>query len=283
MDHRYRKFLAVAETGSFSAAAKQLHVTQPAITIAVASLEHSLGVKLYIRRRAPIELTSEGRVVVETARIIAREDAKLRTALRSEQPRPQRQIGLIDSVAHLLYSTPTGRTLLGNVEVMVDNSRRILREIADGTLEMGVITGQPMPLGPDMTVRKLHNEEFVFVTSPEHTQVARTGRIDDWLATNRDSTSYQYFTQQFLQKGLQVTPVFYSASMELLRDMALAGKGTALLPRHIVRDALENGSLKVVKTKPLFRPIWVVTRSGDRSTVAAKSFAVQASALLAAE
>lgn len=282
MDHRYRKFLAVAETGSFSAAAKQLHVTQPAITIAVASLEHNLGVKLYIRRRAPIELTPEGRVVVETARNIAREDEKMRDALNKGLPKAQRQIGLIDSIAHLLYSSSTGRTLLGNVEVMVDNSRRILRAIADGTLEMGVITGQPVALGPEMTVRKLHNEEFVFVASPTHTPATHVGRIDDWLATNRDSTSYQYFTQQFLQKGLQVTPVFYSASMELLRDMALAGKGTALLPRHIVHDALENGSLKVVKTKPLYRPIWVVTRSSDRS-LAAKKFAAQASALLAAE
>jgi DNA-binding transcriptional LysR family regulator len=280
MDHRYRKFLAVADTGSFSAAAKQLHVTQPAITIAVASLEHSLGVKLYVRRRAPIELTPEGRVVVEAARSIAQVDDEMRTTLLKVLPPQQRQIGLIDSIAHLLYASPTGRLLLGNVEVMVDNSRRILREIADGTLELGVITGQPAPLGPELTVRKLHNEEFVFVASPEHTS-ADTGRIDDWLATNRDSTSYQYFTQQFILKGLRVTPVFYSASMELLRDMAIAGKGTALLPRHIVHESLEKGSLKVIKTKPIYRPIWVVTRSSDRSSTA-KKFAAQASALLAA-
>lgn len=265
MDHRYRKFLAVAETGSFSAAAKQLHVTQPAITIAIASLEHNLGVKLYVRRRAPIELTPEGRIVVETAHNIAREDEKMRIALSKELPTQQRQIGLIDSIAHLLYKSPTGRNLLGNVEVMVDNSRRILRAIADGTLELGVITGQPVPLGPELNVRKLHNEEFVFVAAPEHSVAANAERIDDWLATNRDSTSYQYFTQQFAQKGLRVTPVFYSASMELLRDMAVAGKGTALLPRHIVQDALDSGSLKVVRTKPLYRPIWAVTRRRDNA------------------
>jgi DNA-binding transcriptional LysR family regulator len=51
MDHRYKKFLAVAETGSFSAAAKKLHVTQPAITLAIGSLERAFGVKLYTRKK----------------------------------------------------------------------------------------------------------------------------------------------------------------------------------------------------------------------------------------
>src|SRR6185437_309706 len=86
MDHRYRKFLAVAETGSFSAAAGRLRVTQPAITIAVASLEHSLGVKLYVRRHKPLELTAEGRAVVEAARKIAREDDTMRAALHGGLP-----------------------------------------------------------------------------------------------------------------------------------------------------------------------------------------------------
>jgi len=280
MDHRYRKFLAVAETGSFSAAARQLHVTQPAVTIAVASLELTLGVKLYVRRRAPIELTTEGMVVAETARNIAREVQKMRTSLSFEAPPQQRQIGLIDSIAHLLYSSPTERSLLTDVEVMVDNSGRILRDLAAGTIEFGVITGQLRSLGSEIMVHKLHDEEFVFVATPEHAIHTVVKRIDDWLAINKDSTSYQHFTRLFLKKGLSVTPVFYSASMELLRDMALTGKGTALLPRHIIQASLDEGRLQIVETKPLYRPIWAITRRRDASPVAS-TFAAQISNMLA--
>ena len=261
MDHRYRKFLAVAETGSFSGAAKKLRVTQPAVTLAVASLERALGIKLYIRRRAPIELTDQGRIVAETARKIATEVETMRLELQQDTGADLYQVGLIDSIAHLLYATDTERPLLNGVEMMVDNSRRILRELVEGRIDLGVITGQPTLLGPDVAVRKLHNEEFVFVTAPYRALARATSRIDDWLATNPDSTTYRHFLDLFRRKGLHVTPVFHSASMELLRDMALNGKGTALLPRHIVQQALDDGTLVITRTKPLYRPIWAVTRT----------------------
>lgn len=279
MDHRYRKFLAVAETGSFSAAAKKLRVTQPAITIAVASLEHALGVRLYIRRKAPIELTEEGRIVAESARSIADEVEAMRRKLHQEVQATTRQIGLIDSIAHLLYTSPDDTGILSGVEVMVDNSRRILRDLASGKIELGVVTGQPAAPDPDMLVRKLRGEEFIFVAAPQQAVQKRTTRIDDWLATNPDSTSYRYFTKLFLQKGLSVTPIFYSASMELLRDMAISGKGTALLPRHVVQDAIDQGKLQIVATKPLYRPIWVVARKED-GPLPLKAFATRISRLL---
>ena len=52
--------------------------------------------------------------------------------------------------------------------------------------------------------------------------------------------------------------------------MAVAGKGTALLPRHIVWQSLQDGKLEIVKTKPLTRPIWAVMRSGNQSGVMQK-------------
>ena len=280
MDHRYRKFLAVADTGSFSAAAKKLHVTQPAITIAVASLELALGVKLYVRRKAPIELTPEGVIVAESARHIEHEVEQMRANLSKELPSRQQQVGLIDSIAHLLYSSSSERSLLSSMEVMVDNSQRILRDLTAGKIEFGVITGQLASLGPNVTVRKLHDEAFVFVATPEKAPDQPAQHITDWLAFNRDSTSYQYFTKLFPQKGLRVTPIFYSASMELLHDMALAGKGTALLPRHIIQTSLDNGALQIVKTKPLHRPIWAVTRAQTHPPEL-KTFAARVSALLA--
>jgi DNA-binding transcriptional LysR family regulator len=243
MDSRYRKFLAVAETGSFSAAARRLRVTQPAISLAVTSLEHGLGVRLYVRRSKPVSLTPEGEIVAEAARHMAAIVENMQEQLQTA-PKEKYQVGIIDSIAHLLYASDGERPILSGLEVMVDNSRRILRDLTEGKIDLGVITGQPAEL--------------------DHGLVARTtDRIDDWLATNPDSTTYHHFLELFRRKHLLVAPIFHSASMELLRDMAMSGKGTALLPRHIVQGALDDGTLGIVKTKPLYRPIWAVMRRSE--------------------
>jgi len=267
MDHRYKKFLAVAETGSFSAAAKRLHVSQPAITLAVASLERAFGRKLYVRKKYAVELTVDGVAVAAAAKKISQEIDKLREKMGKEISGPQYQIGIIDSIAHLLYTSPKEGNLLNNVEVMVDNSRRIMDDVAASKIDAGLITGQPQALGKDMSVRKLHNEEFVFVCAPYLAPGGTVVQIDDWLAFNQDSTSFKHFSRVFKKIGLHVTPLFYSTSMELLKEMAVAGKGTALLPRHIIQESIHNGTLEIVKTKPLTRPIWAVMRKENHSGI----------------
>lgn len=258
MDGRYEKFLALATTGSFSGAARSLHVTQPAVSLAVASLERSLKVKLYERRNASIVLTTEGTIVARAARAVQQELENMHAQLRGATGPHRSRVALIDSLAHLLYGAgePAAFT---NLDIVVENSRQILADLQSGRIDLGIITGQQAPLGTDVTVRKLHDEPFVFVAAPgPRPQHRKVTSIDDWLAPDPDSTTYRHFTALFAQRGMAVTPVFHSASMELLRDMAIAGDGTALLPRHIVRDALARGQLAVVKTRPLYRPIWAV-------------------------
>ena len=267
MDHRYKKFLAVAESGSFSVAAKKLHVSQPAITLAVASLERAFGVKLLARKKNAVALTRDGIIVAEAAKKIASEIAKMNAKLGQESSAMKYKVGIIDSLAHLLYSSSKDSQILNNIEVMVDNSRRIINEILDDKIGVGIITGQPGAISKDLIVRKLHDEEFVFVCAPYLAPSATVVNIDDWLAFNRDATSYTYFAKQFNSLGLRVTPVFYSTSMELLKEMAVAGKGTALLPRHIVQASVENGTLEIVQTKPLNRPIWAIMHREDQSDI----------------
>lgn len=260
MDQRYRKFMKVVELGSFSAAAKQLRVSQPAITIAIASLERALGKKLLLRKRQAIELTPEGEIVYASSQRLNAEIEDMQRQLNADGGAPVAHIGLIDSIAHLLYASPKERTLLTNIEVMVDNSVRIINDLTSGAIDFGFITGQPEPLGDDITSYKLHDESFVFVASPSHAPAAKVSEIPDWLAFNQDSTTFRHFTYQFKKHRLNVTPKFYSTSMDLLKDMAIAGNGTALLPDHFVRAAIDNGLLVVVRTAPLHRPIWIITR-----------------------
>ena len=261
MDHRYKKFLTLVETGSYSLAAKRLHVSQPAITIAITSLELKLGKKLLRRNRQNIELTEDGKTVLAVAKKINKNYEAMLNELASNNKKVE-QVGFIDSIAYLLYTSPEKSSLLGNIEVMVDNSIRIINDLANKQIDFGFITGQPQSLGDDIEVHKLNDEAFVFVVSGKKT-VKVSNKIDDWLAFNQASTTYKHFVEQFRKNGLKVTPVFYSTSLELLKDMAIAGNGTALLPYHFVEKDIADGKLSIVKTKPMFRPIWIVSRKNN--------------------
>lgn len=260
MDHRYKKFLTLVEQGSFSSAAKTLRISQPAITISIASLEHSLGKKLIIRRKKIVELTPEGEIVYNAAKKINTEIINMNIKLTKNISNNITQVGLIDSIAHLLYSSPNKNSILDNIEVMVDNSIRIINELISGKIDFGLITGQPSSLNEEISVQKLHNEPFVFVTAPEKVPKNAATEINNWLAYNQASTSYKHFLKQFKKQGIVVKPSFYSTSMELLKEMAITGNGTALLPLHFVKNDIDKGSLGIVKTKPLFRPIWIISR-----------------------
>ena len=59
----YKYFLSVARLGSVTRAARDMHVSQPAVSLAIAKLEDELGVKLFVRTNRGIRLTNEGEIL----------------------------------------------------------------------------------------------------------------------------------------------------------------------------------------------------------------------------
>ncbi len=279
MDNRYYKFLKIIECGSFSKAAKQLRISQPGITIAIASLEHSLGKKLIIRKKGSVELTPAGKIVLSTSENINNEINIMNNNLLNISSNPIVHIGIIDSIANLLYSTKTKKSILKNIEVMVDNSARIISQITTGQLDYGIVTGQPKSLPKDINIYKLKKEPFTFVSSPNNPNTIRN-TVSNWLAYNKESTTYGYFSKEFMNMGLEAKPKFFSTSMELLKETAIAGEGTALLPKHFVNKDIKNGNLVVFKTKPLSRPIWLVSKKPLASNKQIKSITKKINSLL---
>ena len=76
-----RLFAAVADRGGFTAAARQLHVSQPAISKAVRRLEAQLGAQLLVRSARGVDLTEEGRVLLAHARVLFGEERAAEEAL----------------------------------------------------------------------------------------------------------------------------------------------------------------------------------------------------------
>ena len=103
--YHLRYFLSVAQTGSFSRAAREMHVTQPTVSSGVAELERTMGVRLFNRGNKQATLTMEGRALVHYAMQIQDliEEAEDRLQRRDVLPGEGFQFGAIDAaVTYLL-------------------------------------------------------------------------------------------------------------------------------------------------------------------------------------
>jgi DNA-binding transcriptional LysR family regulator len=97
-------FVAVCQTGSMSAAARQLELTQPAVSQAIAELERKTGVALFDRNVRPLAVTVAGGVLRQRASVLVAEAREIPALLREAQHGkvPSIRVGLVDSLSRLL-------------------------------------------------------------------------------------------------------------------------------------------------------------------------------------
>src|SRR5215467_1791936 len=102
-----RAFVSVAQAGSVSAAARELYVTQSAVTRRLQRLETSMGTALLDRRTRPVSLTAPGRVVLERCRRLLNDFREVRAAAANGQlPMEEVKIGVAHALTELTLAEP---------------------------------------------------------------------------------------------------------------------------------------------------------------------------------
>jgi DNA-binding transcriptional LysR family regulator len=264
MDKRLEKFLAVVEYDSFTQAAQQLHVSQPALSVAIQELEKDAGAQLLHRQGKSLRLTPAGQIAYDSACRIRNEQRAMELQLSEHRSGGQQllRLGLLDTIASALFAAPD-TSLPAQMEVMVDNSDRLLRELRFGRIDAAITAAAPDENAKNLQAQRLRPERFVFVAAPAIAEKTSTRYIPNWLAFNPASHTYAQFVRDFEHSGMVVLPTFYSTSMDLIRSMAVAGKGVALLPRPFVTEAVATGTLQILNTPEFARNLWYVRPAGQ--------------------
>ena len=149
--HQLRTFLAVADTGSFSAAAHRLRYTQSAVSQQVAALEADLGTPLFTRR--PVVLTPAGdRLRRHAALLLVRLEAARADVTRAIAPPGRLTVGLTplawsDPVAGALAAVRAAAARL-RTRVRVADRDRIIEAVATGEIDLGLVDGFTAPNDP---------------------------------------------------------------------------------------------------------------------------------------
>ncbi len=212
-----RAFIAVADLGSFVAAAQALHLSQPALSRRVDKLEQALGFKLFARTTRKVELNAMGRNFIPRARHVLNEleNALLGMTELSDRLSGQVTVACVPSAVGAFVARGLGEFHRQfpriRVNVMDETATNVLLAVARAEADFGISY-----LGtqePDLEFDPLIEEDFVLACPPEHA-----------LASQRTVTWAEMATHEFVM----LAP---GTGNRMLIDQALAGATPSRRPQ----------------------------------------------------
>ncbi|HEV8411172.1 MAG TPA: LysR family transcriptional regulator [Gemmatimonadaceae bacterium] len=279
-----RAFAAVAETGGFTAAARALGVSQPAVSRAVRDLERSVGFELLERAPKGIRLTRAGESFLLNAREVigAMRSAEESVVALGGLGHGRLHIGASTTIATYVLPVFIGKFLEQHpaVDVRLDSAhtRGIAQMLLDYHLDIA-ITEAPVS-HEKIQSRRWRTDHLVAVASPKHPLATRRRippsalAIELLLLRERESG-----TRAIVLAGLAAAGVMPGRTMEIdgpeaIKQIAAAGRGIAIVSRYTVVEQLELGRLVALDIPGLkiTRPFYRLSLKQRRASPAAKAF-----------
>ena len=242
-------FLLVAETGSFSLAAEQLHLTQPAVSKRVAQLEEQLDGKLFDRIGRNIGLTEAGKALLPHAKRIQQElrlavqsvhdlDGEVSGALRLAT---SHHIGLHRLPPLLSYFSEAFPAVHIDIDFM--DSEQAYDLITQGKAELAVVTLAPGDQG-NMITRPIWRDPLDLMVQADHALSSKeTLELQDLsehpaILPGLNTYTGQIVKRLFDERGLQLQVSLATNYLETIRMMASVGLGWTILPRSMKDSSL---------------------------------------------
>ena len=283
--------LAVAEHGSFSAAARAIHTVQSNVSTHIARLERELGVPLVDRSSGG--LTEEGEAAVARARHIRSELEALQAdiaALRAEVVGSVR-VGMIGSIGRwLVPSLLSGmRERHPGVElVIVDaTTTSLIPQLLDGALDLAVVN---LPVAdPEIGVEPLFEEERILVVPTDHPladrdEVPLAGVAEHRLVLEPRGTAFRdELDRAAAEAGVELAPLAEVDGMTLVASLAFRGFGPAVLPITATLEEPAGGWLVVHVPELRHREVGLARRRSGRLAAPARATREVLQELVAAE
>ncbi len=283
-------FVAVAETGSFTAAGQRLLLTQPTVSARIASIEAALDTKLLDRGPGKVRPTPAGEVLLPRARALLKDREEAIKAVEDF-------LGRLGGTLKIGASSIPGSYLLPRIlaeiraaypalriSLAVEDTDRTLEALRRGDVELAVVGRPVREQGLDET--RVGEDEIVLVATPEIAARAR-GRgksgaralegvpivLRETGSGTRAAALAALEEAGVLVDRLDI--VLEAGGNAAAREAALSGIGAAFLSRLAVADQIATGQLVAlaVLAAPLVRPLVLVTRSGRTLSPGAKELA----------
>lgn len=246
--HQLHIFYTVSEKGSFSGAAQALHMTQPAVTMQIQSLEDYFGAKLFLRTTKKIELTEAGRALLPFAKRSIELMRETETGMSRFTHMLEGRLQLGASLTIGEYILPR---LLGpfgqefphiSVSLKVMNTAQILEEIMQHQLTFGLVEA---PIEhPDVLLEPVLSDELLLVLPAGH-ELAQKEEITledtlryPFVLREKGSGTRRVMEEELLRRGLDLS------DMKILMELGSTGAVKSAVEANLGLSILSQSSIK---------------------------------------
>ena len=244
-----RAFIAVAETGSFSRAAEQLHVTQPAVTKRIQGLESRIGAPLFDRVGKRVHLTERGIALRPRATALLRDLDDTELMIRNLHDRVEGRLSMATSHHVGLHRlAPVLKTFSQRyVEVELDiqfvDSEAAHDLVRNAGTELAVVTLAPTS-DPSLTSERLWHDPLAFIAANDHALARRRkvtlAQLSEYPAILPGLGTYtgRIVAERFAREGLPLRTAMATNYLETIGMLVGIGLGWSVLPATMIQGSL---------------------------------------------
>lgn len=275
-----RAFLAVAQSMSFANAANQLHLSQPALSLSIKSLEESLGGKLLTRTTRSIALTSEGEALLPIARRLlaqwenAEDEMKQRFALQLGKitiaSMPSFAASLLPKAIRNYHAS------YPNIQVAIDDvlSDVVVEMVRNNQVELG-ISFEPVGL-LKLAFYPLYDDRFIAILPKNHPlevheSITWEALLEyDFITLQRPSSVRTMIEKTLSDANIELNVAFDAHQLATVGRMVSEGMGVAVVPALCRQQTIEQGAVcRPVIQPEIHRRVGVICQPRSNLSIAA--------------
>jgi len=280
---QFRVFEAVARHLSFSRAAEELHLSQPAVSMQVRGIEVILGLPLTEQMGKKIFLTEAGREVLHASRAITARLDDLQANLAQLQGIDSGRLNLavtstVNAVATDILVRFRGRHPGVSIHLDVSNRESVLEQLAANRIDLAIMGQVPEDLGLE-AIRFMDNP-LVVIAPPDH-PLARKKKVsidalaaESFVVREAGSGTRGAMERFFATRGLEIRSSMEMSSNEAIKQAVQAGLGLGILSLQTLEmeRALKRLAVLNVEGFPIMRHWYIVHRADKRLSPTAQAF-----------
>lgn len=276
-------FEAVARHLSFSRAAEELHLTQPAVSIQVKKLEDHAGLPLFEQLGKKIHLTPAGVEMLHSSRLIIQQFKEVEEAMTQFKGVSGGKLNVaVISAGDYFFPrllVEFARRHSGvTLNFGVCNREELLDQLANNVTDLAIMVRPPLDM--DTVSEPFAPHPYVIVAPPDH-PLARKKRIpvsrlarEPFIVREKGSDTWNSMEEGFRGHLADLNIAMEIKSTETIKQALIAGMGVSFLSAHTVSRELQAGSLAVLDVQgfPLMLNWYVVHRKHKRLPPVAQAF-----------
>lgn len=274
MDQYLEVFMKVVEKENFTKAANELHMTQPAVSQHIRTLERLVGTRLLERNNKHVRMNKAGEIVYHHAKEILALYTRMQDLVDDLAGSASGPIAIGASytfgeyiLPHIIAKLKKEYPLI-KPSIIIHNTKEIIDLVNSYQLDIGIVEGYFND--PQLHSEVVSEDQMVIVASPSHPLLKKNGDLplsaladETWILREEGSGTRQAADHFFEMHPFTPKAIMEFGSTQVIKESVEAGLGISLLSKWTIVKELTNGYIGMIRVEglPFKREFTIVTRS----------------------